>query len=274
LKHVGQPGVRQACIAIANPIDGDVLKMTNNHWQFSIEATRQTLGLDKLLMLNDWEAMALAAPALHGSDLQQIGPGEPVPDAPKGLIGPGTGLGVSSLVRSRRGDWVPIAGEGGHVSMSPTCAREADILRILWRTYPHVSVERVVSGMGLENLYRAICELNGTVAEPLVAAQVTERALAAQDVACEEALQCMCRLLGNAAANLAVTLGARGGIYIGGGVIGRLGDWFAQSGFRGAFEAKGRFDHYMRRIPTYVIRAEQPALIGCAMALGVQPARR
>ena len=274
LQSVGQAPVRQACIAMANPIDGDVLKMTNNHWQFSIEATRQALGLDNLLMLNDWEAMAMAAPALQGRDLEQIGSGEPVPDAPKGLIGPGTGLGVSSLVRSRRGDWVPIAGEGGHVSLSPTCAREADILRILWRTHPHVSAERAISGMGLENLYRAVCVLNGTEAETLVAAQVTERALAANDVACEEALERMCSLLGNTAANLALTLGARGGIYIGGGVIGRLGDYFAQSGFRAAFEAKGRFVNYMQGIPTYVIRAEQPALIGCAMALGVVPARR
>ena len=274
LQQLGQTAVRQACIAIANPIDGDVLKMTNNHWQFSIEATRQQLGLDNLLMLNDWEAMAMAAPALGGNDLEQIGSGEPVPDAPKGLIGPGTGLGVSSLVRSRQGDWVPIAGEGGHVSLSPTSEREADILRVLWQTHPHVSAERVISGMGLENLYRAICILNGTEPEPLVAAQVSERGLAASDVACEEALDRMCRLLGNAAANLALTLGARGGVYIGGGVIGRLGDYFARSGFRAAFVAKGRFESYMQRIPTYVIRAEQPALIGCAMALGVTPGGR
>jgi glucokinase len=274
LQQLGQTAVRQACIAMANPIDGDVLKMTNNHWHFSIEATRQQMGLDNLLMLNDWEAMAMAAPALGDHDLEQIGSGEPVPNAPKGLIGPGTGLGVSSLVRSRRGDWVPIAGEGGHVSLSPTSEREADILRILWRTYPHVSSERAISGMGLENLYRAICELNGTEAAPLVAAQVSERGLAASDVACEEALERMCRLLGNAAANLALTLGARGGIYIGGGVIGRLGDYFAQSGFRAAFEAKGRFESYMQRIPTYLIRAEKPALIGCAMGLGVMPERR
>lgn len=273
LQRVGLPTVLQACIAMANPIDGDVLKMTNNHWQFSIEATRQQLGLHSLLMLNDWEAMAMAAPALGGSDLQQIGSGRPVADAPKGLIGPGTGLGVSSLVRSHRGDWVPIAGEGGHVSLSPSCAREADILRILWRSHPHVSVERVVSGMGLENLYRAICALNGTEAEDLVAAQVTERALAATDAACEEALERLCCLLGHAAANLALTLGARGGIYIGGGIVGRLGNYFAQSGFRASFEAKGRFQTYMQRIPTYVIRAEQPALMGCAMALGVMPAR-
>jgi glucokinase len=271
LQQVGQTAVRQACIAIANPIDGDVLKMTNNHWQFSIEATRQQLGLDSLLMINDWEAMAMAAPALQGNDLQQIGPGEPVPHAPKGLIGPGTGLGVSSLVRSRHGDWVPIAGEGGHVSLSPTCEREADILRVLWQTHPHVSAERVISGMGLENLYRAICQLNGTPAEPLVAAQVTERALAARDAACEEALERMCCLLGNTAANLALTLGARGGIYLGGGVIAQLGDHFARSGFRAAFEAKGRFTPYLQSIPTYIIQAQQPALMGCAMALGITP---
>lgn len=270
----GQPVVTQACIAIANPIDGDVLKMTNNHWQFSIEATRRALGLDTLIMLNDWEALAMAAPALNGRDLEQIGSGEPVPDAPKGLMGPGTGLGVSSLVRSRRGEWVPIAGEGGHASLAPSCQREADILRVLWQTYPHVSAERVISGMGLENLYRAICQLNGTEPEALIAAQVSERGLAASDVACEEALERLCCLLGNAAANLALTLGARGGIYIGGGVVGRLGDYFVRSGFRAAFEAKGRFESYMQRIPTYVIRAEQPALMGCAMALGLQPARR
>lgn len=270
----GQPVVTQACIAIANPIDGDVLKMTNNHWQFSIEATRRALGLDTLIMLNDWEALAMAAPALNGRDLEQIGPGEPVPDAPKGLMGPGTGLGVSSLVRSRRGEWVPIAGEGGHVNLAPTCEREANILHILWRSHPHVSVERVVSGMGLENLYSAICQLNGTEPEALNAAQVSERGLAASDVACEEALERLCCLLGNAAANLALTLGARGGIYIGGGVVGRLDDYFARSGFRAAFEAKGRFESYMQRIPTYVIRAEQPALMGCAMALGLQQAKR
>lgn len=274
LQQAGQASVQQACIAIANPIDGDTLKMTNNHWHFSIEATRLALGLDRLLMLNDWEAMAMAAPALQGDDLVQIGPGEPVPYAPKGLIGPGTGLGVSGLVRSRLGDWVPVVGEGGHVSLSPTCPREADILRTLWGSYPHVSAERVISGMGLENLYRAICQLNGTLAEALVAAQVTERALAASDTACEEALERMCCLLGNAAANLALTLGARGGIYLGGGVIARLGDYFSKSGFRAAFEAKGRFTPYMQRIPTYIIQAEQPALIGCAVGLGLEPPMR
>ncbi|WP_414013096.1 glucokinase [Limnohabitans sp.] len=271
LHQIGNPKVGDACIAIANPILGDVVEMTNNDWRFSIEKTRQTLQLENLLMLNDWEAMAMAAPAFGTIDLEQIGKGSPVDNAPKGLIGPGTGLGVSSLVRSRRGDWVPIAGEGGHVSLSPSCEREADILRTLWQIFPHVSAERVISGMGLENLYQAICLLNATAAEPLNAVQVSQRGMAATDPACEEALDRLCRFLGNTAGNLALTLGARGGIYIGGGVIGQLGGYFAQSGFRAAFEAKGRFDKYLMDIPTYVVRKEQPALIGCAMALGVKP---
>jgi glucokinase len=269
LRQIGNPVIRKACIAIANPVVSDMLKMTNNHWHFSIENTRQQLHLESLMMLNDWEAMALAIPALGDHKLEKIGMGDPDPDAPKGLIGPGTGLGVSALVRSRKGEWVPVAGEGGHVGLSPTCERDADILRVLWRTFPHVSAERVVSGMGLENLYQAICTLNGTVSEPLKASEVSQRAMDASDAACEEALDRFCRLLGNTAANLALTLGARGGIYIGGGVISHLGDHFSKSAFRSSFEAKGRFENYMSKIPTYVIRTKQPALIGCAMAMGV-----
>jgi glucokinase len=270
LQQTGVSGVRRACVAIANPIDGDWLRMTNNDWAFSIEATRTGLGLDELRMLNDWEAMALAAPTLGAHELEAIGGGTAIKDAPRGLLGAGTGLGVSSLVRARSGEWVPIAGEGGHVSMSPGNAREAAILKILWRSWSHVSVERVVSGMGLENLYRAICVLNGEPCQVETAADITRMALAGQNDACEEALDALCRLLGNVAGNLALTLGARGGIYMGGGVIGHLGDYFVRSGFRAAFEDKGRFAPYLKNIPTWVIRADQPALRGAAMALGVE----
>ncbi len=272
LARVGQPAPLEAAIAIANPVEGDQLRMTNSRWVFSIEATRQQLGLRRLVMLNDWEAMALAAPALSGDDLEPIGAGVAVDTAPRALIGPGTGLGVSALVRSREGEWVPIAGEGGHVTLAPGCEREADILRMLWREYRHVSAERLVSGMGLVNLYQAIARLGARPEEPLTPAEICERGLAASDAACEEALARFCSWLGNVAGNLALTLGARGGVYIGGGIVPRLGDYFARSGFREAFEAKGRFHDYLARIPTYVIRAPQPALVGAAMALGVHPA--
>jgi glucokinase len=141
---------------------------------------------------------------------------------------------------------------------------------VLWRSFVHVSAERVISGMGLENLYRAICELDGLTPEPLAAADVTARALAGSNVACEEALATLCRLFGSVAGNLALTLGARGGIYIGGGVVGHLGDYLARSPFRQAFEAKGRFQEFLRQVPVWVIRAQQPALRGAAMALGIQ----
>ena len=258
-----------ACIAIANPIDGDVLRMTNTAWVFSIESTRQQLGLQTLRMLNDWEAMALAAPTFAAHELLPLGGGESMVDAPRALLGAGTGLGVSSLVRARSGEWVPIAGEGGHVTLSPGNAREADILRVLWQRWPHVSAERVISGMGLENLHAALTELSGHSGPALGAAEITQRALAGQDVLCQEAVETMCVLLGRVAGNLALSLGARGGVYIGGGVMGHLRAYLPRSGFRAAFEDKGRFADFMRRIPTWLIEAEQPALRGAAMALGV-----
>jgi glucokinase len=265
-------GVRpaEAAVAIACAIEGDELRMTNNRWHFSTEATRHRLGLRRLLMLNDWEALAYAVPAFRPEDLLHLGGGAPVPSAPCALLGPGTGLGVSSLVRSRGGEWVAIAGEGGHVTLAPGCAREADILRVTWADHAHVSAERLVSGMGLENLYRAIARLDGLAPQPLVAAEVCRRALAHEDVQCEEALDTFCSLLGNVAGNLALTLGARGGVYFGGGILGRIGESYLlqRSPLRRAFEAKGRFAGYLARIPTYLIRVPEPALLGAAMALG------
>lgn len=270
LHEVGVTAPARACMAIANPIDGDWLRMTNTAWSFSIEATRAQLGLQELRMLNDWEAMALAAPAFAPHELLPLGGGEAVPDAPRGLLGAGTGLGVSSLVRARSGEWVPVAGEGGHVTLSPGNAREADILRILWQRWPHVSAERVISGMGLENLYTALVDLSGQHLPPLGAAEISQRALAGQDELCLEAVETMCVLLGRVAGNLALTLGARGGIYIGGGVMGHLRSHLPRSGFRAAFEDKGRFAPYLSRIPAWLIEAEQPALRGAAMGLGVR----
>ena len=271
LARTGNARPAEAAVAIANPITGDSVKMTNSHWAFSIEETRTRLGLSRLMMLNDWEAMALAAPAFSPANLIKIGRGEALEWAPKALIGPGTGLGVSSLVPARDGGWVPVAGEGGHVTLAPTNEREADIIRVTWREHAHVSAERLVSGMGLENLYRAIAILDGVEVRDLSAADVTRFGLAGEDRQCAEAVATFCGFLGNVAGNLALTLGARGGVYLGGGIVLRLGDYFASSPFRARFEAKGRFADYLAKIPTYVIRADNPALLGAAMALGVTP---
>lgn len=259
-----------AAIAIANPITGDRVKMTNHVWEFSIEETRQALKLERLLLLNDFTALALSLPHLEPADLRKVGGGEPAPDAPLALIGAGTGLGVSGLIPSSSG-WVPLPGEGGHATLSPADPREADILRIVWREYPHISTERLVSGMGIGNLYRAIAELNGQPAPEATPAELTDRAINCGEPLCIEVLDTFCGMLGTAAGNLVLTLGARGGVYVGGGIVPRLGEFFDRSSFRRRFEEKGRFSVYTAAVPAYVILAKTPALLGAAEALRAIP---
>ena len=256
----------QAALAVAMPIIGDQVKMTNyERWSFSIEATRLTLGLEKLILLNDFTALALALPCLEPSELHQVGGGSAVAKATIGLIGPGTGLGVSGLVWAG-GHWVPLMTEGGHVTFSPVTEQEWKIACILQQRFGHVSAERLLSGPGLVNLYQALAELEGCTPEDLQPPVITERALAGSCSLCRQTVEIFCAMLGTAAGNLAVILGALGGVYIGGGIVPQLGDFFDQSVFRERFEAKGRFQSYLAAIPTYVIRADNPALRGIAAA--------
>jgi glucokinase len=266
--YLGGRGVRpaRAGIAIANPVAGDFVRMTNHDWHFSIEETRTRLGLDRLLVLNDFTALALSLPELSDDDKEQVGPGAPVVGETVALLGPGTGLGVSGLVPSGGGVGA-LSGEGGHVTMAAADDREADILRLLRQEFGHVSAERVLSGMGLENLYRAVRRLDGAVPEPFAAADISRRALDRSDPACVEALATFCAMLGTVAGNLALTLGARGGVYVGGGIVPRVTRYFKGSAFRQRFESKGRFREYLAAIPTYVIVARNPAFLGVAAAL-------
>lgn len=263
LAEHGNPQIRQAALDVATGITGDFVQLTNGPWGFSIEQTRRALALDRLQVTNDFTALALSVPTLALREVRQIGGGTVVVGTPIAVIGPGTGLGVSGLVPS--GDhWIPLQGEGGHTAFSPMSEREADVLQWLWTRYDHVSTERVVSGMGLENLFQALCALDGRQADRLDPQQITSSALSESDAHCREALEMFCGILGTAAANLVVTLGARAGCYIGGGIVPRLGDYFARSPFRPRFEAKGRFSAYVAAVPTYVILAETPALRGLA----------
>jgi glucokinase len=187
-----------------------------------------------------------------------------------GLIGPGTGLGVSGLLPGvTPGTWLPLQGEGGHVTLAASTAREAAVLELLRQRHGHASAERAISGMGLEGLYSAVCTLDAVAGfTPLPAAEISRRALAASDVQCVEVLDLFCGFLGSVAGNLALTLGSRGGVYIGGGIVPRLGDAFARSRFRACFEDKGRFRAYLEAIPVFVIHADvSPALLGAARAL-------
>jgi glucokinase len=259
-----RPG--QAVLAIASPITGDQVTLTNHPWTFSIEAVRKHLGLSRLRVINDFAANAVAIPHLTDGDRLQIGPGSPVADAPIGVIGPGTGLGVSALLPMPDG-WTPIEGEGGHVTMAPADAQESAVLELMRRRYDHVSAERVLSGAGLVNLYNVLCELAAEPAAPFTPPQITDPRTWGEDPRTRDATAMFCAMLGTAAGNLALTLGARGGIYIAGGIVPRLGAAFADSAFRRRFEAKGRFRWYLAAIPTYVIMRPLPALLGAAALL-------
>ena len=266
LREVVGPRPRRAAVAVATPISGDWIQFTNSPWSFSTEAARQALGLEQLLIINDFTALALALPLLGPDERRQVSGGTAVEKAPIGLIGPGTGLGVSGLVWSGH-HWIPLETEGGHVTFSACDEREWAIYRVLQRRFDHVSPERLLSGPGLVNLYTALAELEGWSAEDLVPADITDRALTGSCRHCVEVLELFCGMLGTAAGNLALTLGARGGVYIGGGIVPRLGDFFDRSAFRARFEAKGRFSDYLATIPSWVITAANPALRGVAAAL-------
>jgi len=270
--HLWREGLdkpRAGAIGIATAITGDHVRMTNHHWAFSIKGLQDALGLQRLLVMNDFSALALALPVLQPEGRRQIGGGHVVAGAPIGLIGPGTGLGVSGLVPAVNGEGlVPLGGEGGHVTLSSYEPEEAAVLQVLHRQFGHVSAERALSGPGLENLYGALAEVRGVAMPAASARAISAAALSGSDALAEATLQMFASLLGNVAGNLALTLGARGGLYIGGGIVPRLGDWFAASAFRVGFEGKGRFRAYLQEIPTFVVQAsDQAALLGAGRAL-------
>jgi glucokinase len=258
--------LHHAAFAVANPISGDYVRMTNRAWEFSTDAVRRELGLQTLLIVNDFTALAMAIPGFAEADLMQVGQGKPAPNAVIGVLGPGTGLGVSGVIPTADG-FVTLGSEGGHVNFAPADEREFAILQYAWREWQHVSNERLISGPGMEIIYRALARRNGVEAPPRDPAAIIAGALEADDPLCLEVLECFCGMLGGAAANLAVTLGAFGGIFIGGGIVPRMGEWFLRSPFRARFEAKGRFSTYLADIPTYVITTPNPAFHGVATIL-------
>src|SRR5580698_1208667 len=226
--------VNHAAIAIANPVDGDQVSMTDHDWTFSIEATRRALGFDTLLVVNDFTALAMALPGLTDAQRVQVGGGKAKQNSVIGLLGAGTGLGVSGLIPADD-RWIALGSEGGHASFSPLDEREDIVMQYARKKWPHVSFERVAAGPGLELIYRALAERDGVaVPEKFESAHVTEAAHDGQPLALE-AVNCFCSILGTFAGNIAVTLGALGGIFIGGGVVLKLGELFSKSPFRERF---------------------------------------
>ncbi len=258
--------LKYAAVAIANPIEGDWIKMTNSSWAFSIESVRAEFGFEVLLMVNDFTALAMALPSLPSAYTKQFGGKTAKEGRAIGLLGAGTGLGVSGLIPAKD-VWIPLEAEGGHVSFSPFDELEIDILELASKKYRHVSAERFLSGRGIEFLYELLSEIKEGKKRSLPASEVIGRALNEKNGLCDQVIDVFCTMFGTVAGNLALTLGAKGGIYIGGGIIPRLGERFFVSGFRKRFENKGRFTDYMAEIPVFVITDTYAAFGGVSLLL-------
>jgi len=259
---------RRAVFAVAAPVTGDRVRLTNHAWDFSTADLRRDFGLERLDIMNDFTAIAIGLPDLTGGDLHQIGGGRPVADAPRAVLGPGTGLGVSGLLPTPSSG-VALTGEGGHVTMAAANDRESAVLSALRRD-GHVSAERVLSGDGLVRLYRALSDLDGAPPEPLGPADVTARAARNACPRCTAAWKMFCAMLGTVAADLALTLGAHGGVFIAGGIVPAHVEIFAADLFRRRFEDKGRYATYLAAIPTHVITHPHPAFVGMSRYLAGQ----
>ncbi|MCA0177188.1 MAG: glucokinase [Proteobacteria bacterium] len=268
LTSAGQPVLQQAAIGIACPVTGDVVAMTNAPWTFSIAAMRADLGLERLVATNDFTALALGLPSLAAHEVHRLagsGNGPHPAHAVCALIGPGTGLGVSGLVPQGAQGWRALSGLGGHVTLAATTPREWAVAQWLTARFGHASAERVLSGQGLENLHRALAELDG---EPATPAPSAAEVLAGDTARCREARALFCAWLGQVAGDLMLTLGAVGGVYVGGGIVPRMLAELEQSTFLARLQNKGRFSDYVAAAPVWVVTAAaSPALLGAARML-------
>ena len=257
---------KNAALAIAAPIVGDEVRMTNIDWHFSQADLKAQLGLQRLTLCNDFAAIAWGLPHLTPADLKKIGGGTQSPRTTMAALGPGSGTGVAALVPAAD-SWAVLTGEGGHVTLPASTSEEQAVIAVLRERFGHCSAERALSGQGLVNLYVALAELAGR-GQPTVTPEDVTRLASQREPLARKTLQMFFAMLGTVAGDLALTTGARGGVYIAGGIVPRLIDALEKSEFRARFESKGRYQHYMAAIPTYVITAALPAFRGLKYLLG------
>lgn len=261
--YLGGSRVTEAVIAVATPVESDEISFTNSPWRFSVSGLKARLGVHELAVINDFVAQALAMPQLAGSELEQMGGGLPAHGRAVGVLGAGTGLGVSALVPGKIG-WTALPTEGGHVSFAPGNEREDRVLEVMRARLGHVSNERLLSGQGLLNLAQSLATIDRRTTPAGSAEEVTEAARSNACPACVEAVAMFSELLGSAAGDLALTVGARGGVYVAGGVCLRLGSLFNRAAFRRRFLDKGRMRAFLDPIPTWLVLSGNTGLLGAA----------
>jgi len=260
-RHCRQLSVPAALLAVAGPVHQDRCVFTNCPWIIDAPQLCAAFDFAKVHIVNDFQATGMSLPHLTAADLYPLGDGEAVPGEPMAVLGPGTGLGIACFVPGDQNSIV-IASEGGHATMAASSNREDAIIDYLRGHFGHVSAERVVSGGGLENLYDAVVALDGISAPKRNAAEITKAALDGTCPTARMALELFCAMLGTVAGNVALMFGARGGIYIAGGIAPRLTEFMARSEFRARFEQKGRFKNYLGAIPSSIIVHPAATFVG------------
>jgi glucokinase len=258
-----ESAITSGAVAVAGPVESDVVSLTNLDWTFSVDDLMKMSGSEQFRVFNDFTAVALALPALDADQCEPICGGERRPDEVLAVLGPGTGMGVSGLVPCGHA-WAPLASsEGGHATLAPATNEESQLFDLLRPTLKnHISVEKLLSGPGLVQLYAGLAELRKTTIETIEAETITARARDGDDPLAADALQMFFALLGSFAGNVALTIGARGGVYLAGGILPTLIPELKQSAFRERFVAKGRMREYLQDVPVYVITDPYPGLTG------------
>ncbi|MGY3476032.1 glucokinase [Bradyrhizobium ottawaense] len=263
---------QRAVLAVAGPVTNNRCVMTNSPWVIDGNELQPALGFDSVHVLNDFEVVAWSLPALRPADLIPLGGQDGLPGEPLLVIGPGTGFGVSCLVE-RHGARLAVVTEAGHATLPAENEREERVIACLRRRLGHVSIERgALSGSGLQNLYEALAEVDGAQVPHRDAAAITKAALEGGTCPVSRAtLEMFCAILGSVAGNLAVTFGARGGVYVAGGIVPRFPEFLLASAFRARFEAKGRFQDYLRNIPTKLVTKPDASFVGLKMFADANP---
>jgi glucokinase len=263
---IARGGLAAVCLAVAGPVEGDEFHFTNNPWRIQRDGFCTRLAVEHLLLINDFSAMALGMTCLAPNEYQSIREGQADLTRPALVIGPGTGLGVAGLLHLDGRRWLALPGEGGHVDLPVSNVREAAIHQQLHASLGHVSAEHVLSGGGLVRLYEAMCALDGDRPRHDSPAQITDAALGGEPRALA-VIEQFCRFFGRVVGNHVLTLGARGGVYIVGGVIPRFVELFRQSGFADSLCDKGVMGDYFEGIPIWLVTAPFSGLLGAGVAL-------
>lgn len=252
---------KHVCLAIAGPVMGDNIAMTNLSWAWSTSAVKTELGLTRLAVINDFTAQACSLPLLSSDDLLEVKAGVEVAGATKAVLGPGTGLGAAGLLPV--GDkWYPISGEGGHRNLAADTDEEYAIVKHLNAELGHVSLETLLCGSGLLRLHKTLAKVRGIAESCDSPSDITHAAASGNDALALDTVNMFCGMLGSASADLALTMGARGGLYLGGGILPRFGQMLHDSPFVARFKAKGIMSHFVAEIPVKLITHPHPALLG------------